>query len=355
MKKLSLIVCGLFLSSLSFSFANNDLDMAISWMNQNWLTKFSNAKDFMAGKSLRRDEAAKFFVQYAKQMMNKVPDLAKKECNYFSDLDKWRSDLKDVIKDACRLGLFQWSQGKFMPDQPLTNAQAITVLIRMIDGKKDETQGHFAQKYFEKADQLGITEGLSLDSTLAFENLATRGEVGMLLYNASKLNGNTTITTTTNNTSTTSTSQSTSTSKITLNTPFIIDGIEYQILSLKKLDKVGVSNSADDYKYPENWAWLMLEFSFKNISSEYWYHGDFRIQNGEDMYDESTTALVYWHYQMWYEDSSSTSLLEGAKKTTYVGFDVDPDTLAGWYLYVKRRAGGNWKEAVKIPLSNLLP
>jgi hypothetical protein len=38
-----------------------------------------------------------------------------------------------------------------MPQNALTNAEAMTVAIRMIDGKKDETQQHFAQKYFEKA------------------------------------------------------------------------------------------------------------------------------------------------------------------------------------------------------------
>jgi hypothetical protein len=41
-----------------------------------------------------------------------------------------------------------------MPDQQLTNAQALTVFIRMIDGWKDETDGHFADNYLRKAQEL---------------------------------------------------------------------------------------------------------------------------------------------------------------------------------------------------------
>jgi len=166
-----------------FSFAVSQLDQAISRMNQNWLTKFTNATDFMATKSLRRDEASKFFVQYAKEIKGLTPDTSKTTCN-FTDLSKARPDLKDIIKEACQLGLFQWSNGKFMPTQSLTNAQAITVLIRMIDWKKDETQWHFAQLYFEKAQELWIMQWLAMNSTANFDKLTTRGDVGILLYNA---------------------------------------------------------------------------------------------------------------------------------------------------------------------------
>ncbi|MFA6255883.1 MAG: hypothetical protein WC606_01745 [Candidatus Absconditabacterales bacterium] len=186
MKKLFLALSLVFISFLSFSFADSKLDQAITWMNTNGLTKFTNAQDFMATKTLRRDEASKFFVQYATEILGLTPDTSKASCN-FNDLGKARPDLKDLVKEACQLGLFQGANGKFMPTQSLTNAQAITVLIRMIDGKKDETQGHFAQKYFEKAQELGLMNGLTLNSTANFDKLATRGEVGILLFNASNL------------------------------------------------------------------------------------------------------------------------------------------------------------------------
>lgn len=169
-----------------FSLASTQLDEAISRMNQNGLTKFTNATDFMATNGLRRDEASKFFVQYAKEVIWLTPDTSKTSCN-FTDLSQARPDLKDLIKESCQLWLFQWYNWKFMPTQPLTNAQSITVLIRMIDWKKDETQGHFAKLYFEKAQELWIMEWLTLNSTANFDKLTTRGDVGQLIYSASKL------------------------------------------------------------------------------------------------------------------------------------------------------------------------
>ena len=188
MKKL-LVVALAIICFWWFSFAVSQLDQAISRMNQNGLTKFTNAADFMATKGLRRDEASKFFVQYATEILWLTPDTSKTTCN-FTDLSKARPDLKDLIKQSCQLWLFQWSNGKFMPTQSLTNAQAITVLIRMIDGKKDETQGHFAQLYFEKAQELWITNWLTLNSTANFDKLTTRGNVWILIFNASKLSSN---------------------------------------------------------------------------------------------------------------------------------------------------------------------
>lgn len=182
-----------------FSFAISQLDQSISRMNKNWLTKFTNTTDFMATNNLRRDEASKFFVQYAKEVKGLTPDTSKTTCN-FTDVSKARPDLKDIIKEACQLGLFQWSNGKFMPTQSLTNAQAITVLIRMIDWKKDETQWHFAQLYFEKGQKLWIMEWLALNSTANFDKLTTRGDVGILLYNASKLSSSNTSDTSDNTT-----------------------------------------------------------------------------------------------------------------------------------------------------------
>ncbi len=185
MKKLLLVTLAM-IWFLWFSSAAMQTDEAIYRMNQNGLTKFSDAKNFMADNSLRRDEASKFFVQYAKEIMKITPDTSKTTCN-FNDLDEAWPDLKDLIKESCQLWLFQWSNGNFMPTQQLTNAQAITVLIRMIDWKKDETKGHFASLYFEKAQGLWIMNWLTLNSTINFDKLTTRGDVWILLYNASKL------------------------------------------------------------------------------------------------------------------------------------------------------------------------
>jgi hypothetical protein len=56
----------------------------------------------------------------------------------FSDINDSWSDLKDVVVESCRLGLFQGSKGKFTPKSQLTNAQAITVLVRLLAGNQSE-------------------------------------------------------------------------------------------------------------------------------------------------------------------------------------------------------------------------
>lgn len=190
MKKLLLITLS-FIFFWGFIWASTSTNGVISRMYQNWLTKFDNSADFMETKPLRRDEASKFFVQYTKQLLNKTNDETKTECNKFSDLNKWRSDLSDTMKDSCKLWLFQWNKWKFMPTQTLTKWQAITVLIRMIDGKKDETQWHFAQKYYERALELWILNWVDINPKI-FDYLINRWDVARLLYNAWNIWKNTT-------------------------------------------------------------------------------------------------------------------------------------------------------------------
>ncbi len=186
MKKLFVILLSLIFTFWGLTLANNSIDEVVSWMHQKWLTIFDNPSDFMATKWLRRDEASKFFVQYAKEILQIEPDTTKTNCN-FNDLHHAWPDLKTIIKEACQLWLFQWHNWNFMPTQPLTNAQAITVLIRMIDGYKNETEWHFATRYFEKAKELWIMEWLYLNHTARFDQLTTRGEVGTLIFNSSLL------------------------------------------------------------------------------------------------------------------------------------------------------------------------
>lgn len=147
----------------------------------------------MSDKPLRRDEASKFFWQYATSIQHSQADDSKNECNLFTDLTEWHSDLVDSVIISCKLWLFKWSYNKFMPTELLTNGQAITVIIRMIDGKKDESQWHFAQNYFEKAQELWIMKWLSLNSSNRFDDFTTRWEVAILLYNVSKLRDKTVI------------------------------------------------------------------------------------------------------------------------------------------------------------------
>lgn len=172
--------------------ADNELQESISWMNQQWLTIFDSPDSFMSDGWLRRDEAAKFFVNYAIKVLNKEI-IEDKDCS-FKDANQARPDLKDVIIQACQLWLFQWYNWKFMPQEKLTNWQAITVFVRLIDGQKDESLWHFAKEYFVKANQLNLLQNTNLQKESNFDIYTTRWDVAKMLFkwklNTEKKNSN---------------------------------------------------------------------------------------------------------------------------------------------------------------------
>lgn len=178
MKKLLLAMTCLVCFS-SFALADT-VDDAISWMYDNGLTIHNNKADFKATKWLRRDEAAKFYVNFAKLLGNTEYVKTASQCT-FSDINNSRSDLKDIVVESCRLWLFQGSNGKFNPTKQLTNAQAITVLVRLLAGNQSEVGlSHRANNYYTKANELGILTSVSMNSK---DSTATRGNVGVIIWN----------------------------------------------------------------------------------------------------------------------------------------------------------------------------
>ena len=158
-----------------------ELNQAILWMYEKWLTIFNEPQSFMAYNWLRRDEAAKFFVRFAKEVMWMTPDYSKQWCT-FKDLDQAWPDLKDIIVESCQLGLFQWSNWKFMPTQQLTNAQALTVFMRLREWYKDESWSHFANNYYESAHAQWLLSDTPLDSKANFDLNTTRWDVAKMLF-----------------------------------------------------------------------------------------------------------------------------------------------------------------------------
>lgn len=160
--------------------SNEKLDNAISWMYDNGLTMYNNANDFKVNNWLRRDEAAKFFVQFA-NLLWKTDHIKSDEQCIFSDINQSRSDLKGFAVESCKLWLFQWNKWKFYPKDKLTNAQAITVLIRLVDWLKNEIWlSHRSDNYYDKANELWILQNVNMNSK---NNIATRWNVGIIIYN----------------------------------------------------------------------------------------------------------------------------------------------------------------------------
>jgi hypothetical protein len=138
MKKILLCTIISLFSLANFGSAISLLDNAITWAYTKKLTIYLNADGFKPENNIRRDEAAKFFVNFAKLVGKTSYTLNVNQCQ-FSDINKTRTDLREIVVESCRLGIFKGSNGKFNPTGNLTNAEAVAVLMRIIDGYQEES------------------------------------------------------------------------------------------------------------------------------------------------------------------------------------------------------------------------
>lgn len=156
------------------------LDDAVAWLHENGLTMFSNTTDYRPDNYIRRDEAAKFFVNYVKLMGSTEYTKDDSECK-FSDISQSHSDLQNIVIESCKLWLFQWSSGKFLPRNGITNAQAITVLVRLVDGRQSESGvSHRSDNYYKRARELNLLNNVSMNNKTSS---ASRWNIAILLYN----------------------------------------------------------------------------------------------------------------------------------------------------------------------------
>ncbi len=159
-----------------------DTQQAVDYLFNQGLTKYSTEASFMANNSLRRDEAAAFFSRLANFVLGKMPDVNKAGCTTFSDLDEGHADLKAVMIQSCQLGLFKGTQGAFLPTKSITNAEAIAVLMRLINGyESEQTDGHRAKNYFLLAQKMGVLKWLAWNDTTKLDKPITRWDIAKML------------------------------------------------------------------------------------------------------------------------------------------------------------------------------
>lgn len=77
------------------------------------------------------------------------------------------------------------SDGKFMPTATLTNAQAMTVLVRLLVGDQEEAAGNWAANYYATAKAAGLTASLAADSEANLHVAITRADVAKMIEAAS--------------------------------------------------------------------------------------------------------------------------------------------------------------------------
>lgn len=161
---------------------NDTLPGVIAWLFNHGLTRYSNEVSFIPNNPLLREQAAKFFVQYALQFYPRAYDYSR-NCSF---LDYYSTDptLKEYVIKSCQLGLFQGANGYFMPKQSLTNGQALAVLLRMVQGRANEYQTPRYLPYWTDAFSRGRLNDLYISNIANGDLPALRGELWTVLYRA---------------------------------------------------------------------------------------------------------------------------------------------------------------------------
>lgn len=162
---------------------SSEITEAVSRLYSNGLTKYTNTTTFRANNTIRRDEAAKFFSVFAKNVLERPNIATSSSCRNFKDLSATNT-MRIYVLDACSRGYVLGSNWRFTPTSSLTNAQAIAIVIRMIMGKQDESGTHRANQYYARAEELWLTDGLNIINKWT---PITRGTLGILLYRVGNL------------------------------------------------------------------------------------------------------------------------------------------------------------------------
>jgi hypothetical protein len=153
-------------------------DDTFDWLVNNGLTKYTNLQDFRPNDPISRGEAAKFLTQYGRLIELQEVD---KSCE-FSDIRDYDSSLTSFIIQSCQLELFQWSQGKFMPYNQITQAQALAVVIRSLEGYLDESKTPWYQAYVDVGQEIWLLDGVDL--ALLDRTPITRSQLATWLHQA---------------------------------------------------------------------------------------------------------------------------------------------------------------------------
>lgn len=153
---------------------------AINWMYDNELTIYNQPWEFWIYNKITREQASKFFVNFYKTLFNKT--LITNPQNPFKDINNADPTLYNYILNANILGLFKWTNWKFMPFNHLTKAQSIAVIIRMATWLLDESQNPRYSNYIQRAQSINLLNNISYSyNTLDSEDI-TRWDIALMLY-----------------------------------------------------------------------------------------------------------------------------------------------------------------------------
>jgi len=151
---------------------------AVQFMKENGLSSTANSvEEYQPLATVKREAAAKFFVNFAKKFFNKTPDTTK-VCT-FSDINEAQAWAVPYIIEACQMGLLKGVNGKFLPKADLTKLQFLTVLARLVKNNPNIEP----VQAFNLMKQEGVTKAASIQDTV---RPVTRIEIAILFMRAAE-------------------------------------------------------------------------------------------------------------------------------------------------------------------------
>ena len=150
---------------------------AINWMYDMGMTSYNTTEAFMPYQTITRAQVAKMLDKFATATnMTEVRNFWNCE---FSDVSD-DSEYKDSITKVCQYGIMAGANDKFSPDQTVTKAEFVAMLIRLFDGQTlDETLNPRWTSYYKRAIEIWL---ISAQDTVTFTSDIARYEVATFLY-----------------------------------------------------------------------------------------------------------------------------------------------------------------------------
>ncbi len=113
-----------------------ELEQALKFAYQFGVTKYNSLTDFKSESAVTREQISKMMLQFAKAM-SRTSNKWTFSCA-FTDMNLTDPTLTNYITDACSQGMIKWWDSKFHPQDTVTQAQAITMLMRVMNGVLNE-------------------------------------------------------------------------------------------------------------------------------------------------------------------------------------------------------------------------
>ena len=150
---------------------------SLNWMYDNGMTSYNTTESFMPYQTITRAQVAKMLDKFA--VATNLTTVRNQWNCEFSDVDP-QSEFKDSITKVCQYGVMAGSNDKFSPDQVVTKAEFIAMLIRLFDwAKLDESINPWWTEYYKRAIEIWL---ISAQDTVSFTSEIARYDVATYLY-----------------------------------------------------------------------------------------------------------------------------------------------------------------------------